>query len=267
MNEEFMPDPGFTAWGPFVNDDYIIQPITKASIIIAGVVFGLSNIFAITGAYVAVQQTRFCQRPWRSPYIWMIWLELGACFIIAIQCMLYLLKVIRPSFYFYMSLLCLWSVQVQLLLQIIINRIRVILPDRARGRRLMITTAIAVTLVNISVFVVWIPARLEISEEWMHINEIWDHIEKILYLFMDGYLNYYFIRLVKANLVENGLQKYNALVRFCQRIIVLSLLMDVVIIGAMSIPNGFVYAMFHPLAYLVKLNIEMFLARLIKKIA
>lgn len=55
------------------------------------------------------------------------------------------------------------------------------------------------------------------------------------------------------------------------------------IIGAMSIPNGFVYvlpslqyhgltkrhsyAIFHPLAFLVKLNIEMTMANLIRKIA
>jgi hypothetical protein len=74
----------------------------------------------------------------------------------------------------------------------------------------------------------------------MQINEIWDRIEKVLYLFMDAYLNAYFIRTVKENLVSNGLQKYNKLVRFNQYMIVVSLLMDVVIIGAMSLPNGFV---------------------------
>jgi hypothetical protein len=102
-------------------------------------------------------------------------------------------------------------------------------------------------------------------------------------LIVDAYLNIYFIRTVKANLVSNGLQKYNKLVRFNQGMIVISLLMDIVILGTMSLPNGLVYvisfrtrssltelrsyAMFHPLAYLVKLNIEMSMARLIKKIA
>jgi hypothetical protein len=60
-------------------------------------------------------------------------------------------------------------------------------------------------------------------------------------LIIDAYLNVYFIRTVKANLVSNGLQKYNRLVRFNQCMIVVSLLMDVVILGAMSLPNGFVY--------------------------
>lgn len=101
---------------------------------------------------------------------------------------------------------------------------------------------------------------------WIRINSIWDRTEKVLFLLLDGYLNYYFIRVVKADLVRNGLTKYNRLVRFNKRMIVVSLSLDIMIIGAMSIPNGFVYAMFHPLAYIVKLNIEMSMAHLIKTI-
>lgn len=48
------------------------------------------------------------------------------------------------------------------------------------------------------------------------------------------------MRVVKGNLVKNGLMKYKRLVQFNQRIIVVSILMDVMIIGAMDIPNGFV---------------------------
>jgi hypothetical protein len=76
---------------------------------------------------------------------------------------------------------------------------------------------------------------------YIHINNIWDRTEKGIYLLVDGALNFYFIRVVRTNLVVNGLQKYNRLVRFNERIIVVSLLMDAMIIGAMSIPNGFVY--------------------------
>lgn len=74
----------------------------------------------------------------------------------------------------------------------------------------------------------------------MHINEIWDRVEKVIYLIIDASLNWYFLKTVKTNLVNNGLQKYNKLLRFNQRIIVASLLMDVMIIAAMSIPNSFV---------------------------
>lgn len=74
----------------------------------------------------------------------------------------------------------------------------------------------------------------------MHVNEIWDRIEKVIYLIIDAMLNWYFLKTVKSNLVKNGLEKYNKLLRFNQRIIVVSLLMDVMIIAAMSIPNSFV---------------------------
>jgi hypothetical protein len=131
---------------------------------------------------------------------------------------------------------------VQLLLQIIINRIRVIVPDRKRSWNIMVATATFVTAINISVFCIWIPARLQTSKRYQVINEYWDRFEKGLYLIVDAMLNWYFLKTVKANLIQNGLTKYNKLVRFNQRIVMVSLLMDVMIIAAMSIPNSFVYA-------------------------
>lgn len=104
----------------------------------------------------------------------------------------------------------------------------------------MIATAVFVTAINISVFNIWIPARLQISHQYHVINEYWDRIEKFLYLIVDASLNWYFLKTVKANLISDGLTKYNRLVRFNQRIVVISLLMDVMIIAAMSIPNSFV---------------------------
>ena len=56
-----------------------------------------------------------------------------------------------------------WCIQVQLLLQIIINRIRIIVPDRKFSRQIMIFTAVFVTAINISVYNIWIPARLQIN--------------------------------------------------------------------------------------------------------
>ncbi|CAI6310060.1 unnamed protein product [Periconia digitata] len=260
-------DEPFTAWGPFIRQPYVIQPTTRTDLIVAGIVFGLAMFFAIIATYSGIQQTKASRNSPRSAYIWMIWIELVACIIIAILCLLYLLECIRPSFYFYMGILLLWSIQIQLLLQIIINRIRIILADREKGRTIMISVAVIVTMLNISVFCVWMPARLQISNEWIHANEIWDRTEKAIYLVLDASLNWYFVRVVKQNLIMNGLEKYSSLVRFNQRIIVVSLLMDVMIIAAMSIPNSFVYAIFHPLAFLVKLNIEMSMANLIRRIA
>lgn len=103
-SSEFNPDPTFTAWGPFIREDYYIQPVTYRAIIVAGLVFGLAILFAVSAAYIGFRQTKASHKPWKSAYIWMIWLELAASVVIAIECLLYLLKVIRPSFYFYMSI-------------------------------------------------------------------------------------------------------------------------------------------------------------------
>ncbi|KAJ5055125.1 hypothetical protein J3E74DRAFT_227956 [Bipolaris maydis] len=262
--------PGYKAWGPFIPDNYVIDPVSRSDIILAGTAFAIANIFGISAVFIGFRQTRASRKPWRNAYIWMIWLELAASVVLAVVCLLFLLRRIRPSFYMYMGIcnpvVC-WVIQIQVLPQIIVNRIRVVLPDRRRGRYLAIGTAVIVTLINISVFCVWIPARLQISQRWIRINSIWDRIEKVLFLLLDAYLNWYFIKTVQSELVRNGLSKYNRLVRFNKRIIVVSLLFDVMIIAAMSIPNGFVYAIFHPLAYLAKLNIEMSMAHLIRTIA
>jgi hypothetical protein len=103
----------------------------------------------------------------------------------------------------------------------------------------MIGAAVFVTAINVSVFFIWMPARLQVSRKYHLINEYWDRVEKSLYLVVDA-LNWYFLKTVKANLIANGLTKYNKLVQFNKRIVVASLLMDVMIIAAMSIPNSFV---------------------------
>lgn len=62
---------------------------------------------------------------------------------------------------------------------------------------------------------------------YIHINEIWDRISKILILIIDAALNYYFARVVKERLVDQGLTKYDALVRFNIKIMLISIAMDV----------------------------------------
>jgi len=92
-------------------------------------------------------------------------------------------------------------------------------------------------------------------------------LEKGIYLIVDAALNIYFIRIVQQNLVRHGLTKYRGVVRFNMFIISFSLAMDVLIIAMMSLDNTFVYMQFHPLAYIVKLKIELSMAELIAKIA
>ena len=104
MDDQLPVASSYVPWGPFISDDYVLLSVTRTDIIIAGAVFALANIFALFGAYVATRQTMASQRPLKNAYIWMIWLELAASVVIGIECLLFLLRIIRPSFYFYMSI-------------------------------------------------------------------------------------------------------------------------------------------------------------------
>ncbi|KAK7465281.1 hypothetical protein VKT23_005260 [Stygiomarasmius scandens] len=143
-------------------------------------------------------------------------------------------------------------------------------------------------LINLGVALVWIPAQLQINAKYMEVNSmvalllpntpsvnlnsnnlvvLFDRLEKSLYLVTDAALNYYFIYVVQRRLVASGLKKYDKLVSFNKMIIWVSLAMDVMIIAMMSLKNAFLYTIFHPLAYMVKLEIEMTMSNLIVAVA
>ena len=94
-----------------------------------------------------------------------------------------------------------------LLFQIIVNRIRVIDVNRKHGDHIFIAVTVYITIVIISGFIIWIPARMQISHYWEFISAAWDRTEKCLFLIIDLALNWYFLRMVKNNLIRNGLTK------------------------------------------------------------
>ncbi|MCJ1399944.1 hypothetical protein MMC11_003147 [Xylographa trunciseda] len=155
-------------------------------------------------------------------------------------------------------------------MQIIINRITVVVEDRRFAIRVKWGVAILITCVNIAVFCIWIPSHQDppVSQLYVDINKYWDRTSKIIICLVDASLNWYFLRTVKNRLVKyHGLKKYEPLVKFNFRLMVVSICMDIMIIGLMSLPNQIVYIQFHPVAYIVKLNIEMSMADLITRIA
>ncbi|CEI66616.1 hypothetical protein FVEN_g10186 [Fusarium venenatum] len=251
---------------------YKAQEVTRGDLVIASIALGFTIGFGWLTTWKACRQTfqiyqRHGRRLFRNAYIIMVWLELLVCTIFAIICILHLLDVIPPSFAFYFTILTTWALQVQFLLQIIVNRCGILLTHTRKAYHLKIFVAILITAVNISVYCIWVPARLQVSQRYVHINEWWDRCEKVIYLIVDACLNLYFIHIVRANLIIHGLTKYKRLTHFNMFIIGFSLSMDVLIIAMMSLRNTFVYMQFHPLAYIVKLHIEMSMADLIGKIA
>jgi hypothetical protein len=115
--------------------------------------------------------------------------------------------------------------------------------NRKRAKHLKIGVTIGVLCLNVSVFCIWIPAKLGVNETYEKLNVVWDRIEKVVILLVDAGLNYYFIRVVKKQLIKPGLVKYSPLVKFNNYMILLSLAMDCLIIGMLSLKNPLVYLM------------------------
>ncbi|QSZ36181.1 hypothetical protein DSL72_007306 [Monilinia vaccinii-corymbosi] len=255
-----------------LSPNYVPQPTTHSDLAIASIAFGWTLGFGWWTTWTAYKQTRRVQQRYgitrvHTPYVVMIWSEIFVCMSFAVICWLHLFGNIPPSFAFFFCILTLWALQVQFLLQIIVNRISILLTSKRKAMHLKIAIAVFITSINISVYCIWIPARLQISERYIRLNDIWDRCEKSIYLFVDALLNFYFMKTVHSKLVGNGLQKYKALIKFNGLLVAFSLSMDLLIIGMMSLKNSFTYMQFHPLAYLVKLNIEMSMAELIAKVS
>jgi len=112
-------------------------------------------------------------------------------------------------------------------MQILANRVGLVMVNKSKSTRLKWGLFVVIGLVNISVYVIWIPARLKVSHTWMRINNVWDRAEKVIFLFVDLALNGYFLYLVRSKLIQRGLTKYKTLFNFNAAIVVASLAMDV----------------------------------------
>ncbi|CAE6382430.1 unnamed protein product [Rhizoctonia solani] len=229
---------------------------------LATLAFGWTIGFGYFVTWHAIQQTKRL-----NAFIVMVWGEILVCAIFAILSWLHLCGVIKYSFWLYFTILIAWALQVQFLLQIIVNRICILLSTPRERFWLKFIIATWITVINIIVICIWLPAQLQISDKFHDINIWWDRTEKCLYLVTDAILNFIFIRSIKQRLLKLGLKKYDKLVKFNEKIIAVSLAMDVLIITMMSYPNSFVYVQFHPVAYIVKLEIEMCMSKLMVKVA
>ncbi|KAJ9604471.1 hypothetical protein H2200_011307 [Cladophialophora chaetospira] len=237
---------------------------------LANAAAGFSLGFGFLTAWEAIKQTRRLINPWRSVYIFMVWGELVANLAITIIVWLFMNHHLPPTVVTYFFVLLFWAFEIHFILQLIINRLTVVVSDRATAARVKWAVAVIITLVNIGVFTIFIPAHLDPPPDkiFVAINKYWDKATKFIILFVDAGLNLYFLHTVNARLVHNsGLTKYRHLVSFNLKLMIVSILMDCMIIGMMFFRNPLVFTAFHPVAYTVKLNIEMSMASLIRRIA
>ncbi|KAF9039455.1 hypothetical protein BDZ89DRAFT_1129349 [Hymenopellis radicata] len=239
--------------------------VTPGDLTLGSIVYGFFFGFAILVTWTAVQETR--RAPRFSAYIFMVWLEIVADICLSVLAWSYLAKIIPPSVGLFTSLVFLWVCQVQCLMLIIANRLCILYSDERQRRILRFTTAGIVTVISFSTACVWIPAQLQINHTYIWLNHWWDRFEKSVYLLLDLTLNILFIRVVKTRLVNYGLTKYDRVMKFNEYIIFVSISMDILLLGVTALHNPFVYVQFHPVVYIVKLQIEMTMSRLLIKVA
>ncbi|KAK7432144.1 hypothetical protein QQZ08_001435 [Neonectria magnoliae] len=254
--------------GFLVPEHFHLDPPSEDDMNIASIIWGLSLGVTVFNCAKAFRQSKsaIIRRKRLTVYVVMIWAEIISSFVLGVMTWLYLREIIGPSFQFYFFIIVFWSTQVQCLIQIIINRVGLLMLVRANATKLKWLCFLILFAINISVFCIWVPARLQISEKYIAINNIWDRVEKVIFAIMDAILNFYFIWVVKKRLIANGLHKYNRLYQMNLFLVGISIALDILLICMMSLPNSFVYVQFHPLVYLLKLHIEMNMADLIGKV-
>ncbi|EEU42583.1 uncharacterized protein NECHADRAFT_47370 [Fusarium vanettenii 77-13-4] len=235
---------------------------------IVSIVWGMALTLTAFGLIRVVTQT---YRQWKrarrvTTYMVLIWLELISSAIIGGLAWGYVHGNIPPGFEIYFAILFLWVFQIHCIMQIIINRIALLAVSQTTVRRIKWGTFAILVVINISVFCVWLPARLQINKTYIYINDIWDRVEKGIFAAIDLALNLYFVYLVRSSLISYGLTKYVVLYRYNLVMVTISISMDMLIIASMSFEYTFLYVEFHPVAYLVKLHIELSMAELIAKI-
>ncbi|KAL6411839.1 hypothetical protein AUP68_04218 [Ilyonectria robusta] len=168
---------------------------------IASIIFGFSLGSAIFTASKAATQSFAAYKRGRlfSAYIVMCWLEWIGCNCMGIVTYIWLKGIIEPRIK--------WGV------------------------------ALIASLINLSGFCIWIPARLQVSKLYDDINVVWDRTEKGVFLVVDLGLNLYFIYLVRSRLIAYGLTKYNRLFHFNVVMVFISVTLDCVLMGATFLPS------------------------------
>ncbi|CAH0044694.1 unnamed protein product [Clonostachys solani] len=255
-------------YGAFVPPGYVPTLPNSEQLSDASVVWGMSLSLTVFAFIRCFSQTYAQWRRIRKVNLYMalIWLELWSSTLIGVIYFVYMRGHIPPSFWFFGGTILLWTIQVQCIYQIILNRVGLIADNTALVRRLKWAVFGFIVLINIAVACIWIPAQLQISDRYILINEIWDRTEKVILAIIDVCLNLYFVYLVRSTLITRGLSRYVTLYRVNIFMISISMTMDVLIITMMSLNNIYFYIFFHPLAYLVKLHIELSMADLIAKL-
>ncbi|OLL24037.1 hypothetical protein NEOLI_004573 [Neolecta irregularis DAH-3] len=196
-------------------------------------------------------------------YVFMLWGEFVAIISFSVASWLRLIGAISPLYVIRLGFLISWMIQLHFLMQIIINRICILLTQRNHRLCLKYGIAVLVGFITMSGLPYWLPENLKVAGNFIYVRSNRNRIEKISYSIIDAFLNFFFIYLVNFKLRAFGFRKYESLLRFNVRIVFISLIMDVILCGTMWLRVDLLYFQFIPVSNMVKLNIEMSLSDLI----
>ncbi|KAF1952701.1 hypothetical protein CC80DRAFT_571967, partial [Byssothecium circinans] len=228
---------------------------------------GTLRIGAWTASEAFVQSSKSWRRIRRvNAYVIFIWVEWWSCFVISLICWMQMRGYFAQSFEYWFFVVFLWTMQVQCLMRIIINRVALLMPVPAHATRLKWAVFLIILLVCIGTFCTAIPAKMQISGTFLDAHNTYARVKKSVILTVDAGLNVLFIYLVRSRLITAGLDKYWKLYWFNFNMVLFSITLDALTLAVVSLPNYVVYLQFHPLAYLIKLHIELKMADLIGKI-
>lgn len=115
------------------------------------------------------------------------------------------------------------------------NRVSLIMYSPVHAYWMKVTIVAIVTLINISIAIIWIPGALQISPGFIHALQQFDRVEKSLFTVIDAFLNILFIYLVRTKLVNPGLTRYKYLFYFNIAMVVVSVSLDITVVGMVSL--------------------------------
>lgn len=102
--------------------------------------------------------------------------------------------------------------------------------DRHKVTGLKWGALLFILLFNVAVIVLWVPASLQISPKWIKTHSIFDRIKQAVLAFLDLAANWYFLHVVRCQLISNGLTKYTRLFWNNVFMIAIALALDVSIV-------------------------------------
>lgn len=125
----------------------------------ATIAAGFALGFGFLTVWEAIKQTKRNKDPSKSIYIYMIWGEVFSNIGLGVMGWLLIDGVVTATVPVLFFMLVFYVLEIQLLMQIIVNRIAIIAETHEIVMRVKWATAAAITVINIVVFCIWIPAH------------------------------------------------------------------------------------------------------------